>query len=56
MTPEQIVDEELRLNARVVVVALAVLELGECGEPAWSGEVDCLGDVEPEVESLVVGR
>lgn len=37
-------------------MALAVLELGENRKPTGRCEVDSLGDIEPKVEALVIGR
>ena len=44
------------VDAEVVPLALAVLGLREQRQPARDREVDRLGDVEAEVEALVVGR
>ena len=56
LTFEEVGDEEAMVNADVVLVALAVLELGEKRKPVWGGEVHCFCDIEPEVEALVIGR
>ena len=54
LTLLKILVDELWLDANVLLVALAALQLGKQGQPIGGAEINSLGDIEAEVEPAVV--